>query len=712
MAELHQPPVNECRAAGERVAKLSRLKEQLLPAGPLADKLSLVVEAVVEILDADLARIWTMGPADRCDLGCFHAQSVDARHACLHRERCLALAASAGRYTHLDGAMHRRVPLGAYKIGRVAAGVEPKFVTNDVAHDPLVHDHAWAEALGLVAFAGYRLLSSTGAPAGVLAMFSRHPVGPEQDALLEDLAATTAQVLQTAAAEQALREKTEELESYFNGSLDLLCIGDVDGHFRRLNPQWEETLGYSRVELEGRVLLDFVHPDDAEATRAALGVLASQGALLNFVNRYRRKDGSYRWLEWRSRPSGRLIHAVARDITERKRVEQELCDSERLYRGVFDASGDALLICNATTGQILDGNRAAAELYGYSREELARLNYSDLAADPEQPSVDPPSAGTLQHRSSNGTVFPVEVSRSATSLGGLEVAIIDIRDVSERQRIQQVRLALERKVQQAERIESLGILAGGIAHDFNNLLTAIAGNISLALAQLPPESGACRDLVEADKATTRAARLAGQMLAYSGRGQFLIERTDLCRLVRDLIPTLEGAVSRTARLELDLSSAAPPVDADAAQIRQMITNLVLNASEAIGEQVGAIGVSVREVLCDEAALARGVNQESLAAGRYVCLEVTDSGPGIAPDELTKIFDPFFTTKFTGRGLGLPAVSGIVRGHKGTVLVESQVGAGTSFRVLLPPSAGTTAERGPRAPADDMSGGRTGPARKR
>ena len=193
--------------------RLNTLFQMELPSsGDLDQKLRMIADAVVEAFDADFCRIWVTQPGDLCESGCIHARVTDGPHVCRHRERCLRLAASSGRYTHTDGAMHSRVPFGCYKIGRVASGLEPKFLTNDVINDPRVHDHAWARTHGLVSFGGYRLLSADGTPIGVLALFAKHPISADEDAALQSLATSTSHVIQTMQAEAALRSNLEHLD--------------------------------------------------------------------------------------------------------------------------------------------------------------------------------------------------------------------------------------------------------------------------------------------------------------------------------------------------------------------------------------------------------------------------------------------------------------------------------------------------------------------
>jgi PAS domain S-box-containing protein len=271
----------------------------------------------------------------------------------------------------------------------------------------------------------------------------------------------------------------------------------------------------------------------------------------------------------------------------------------------------------------------------------------------------------------------------ATRMVGTHTDITDLKNAEEE------KLGLERRVQSVQKLESLGILAGGIAHDFNNLLMAILGNADLALMDLPHDSPARDCVLEIDKASRRAADLARQMLAYSGRGQFVIEPMNLNDLIREMVELLEVSIGRNAKLVFELTDDLPWVPGDITQIRQIIMNLITNGSEALGDEPGTLTMRTGRRLCSEddlAALSQAVPghvQEELAPGEFLFFEVSDTGCGMDGATITRIFEPFFTTKFTGRGLGMSAVMGIVKGHHGLITVASQVGHGTTFTVYLP-----------------------------
>lgn len=304
------------------------------------------------------------------------------------------------------------------------------------------------------------------------------------------------------------------------------------------------------------------------------------------------------------------------------------------------------------------------------------------------------------------TVMAVPVETGAAASAEAWHALITVEDVTElarrvqdyramhqtaleeaerRKVLEEEKARMEEHVRHMQKLESLGVLASGIAHDFNNLLAVIVGNSDIIAAEVGGRQliGHCN--VEIQKASKRASDLVAQMLAYSGGGTFASDGVDLSLLIEGMQYLLRSSVSRKASLEYALATALPEVAGDAAQLQQVILNLVTNASDALGDKNGDIRIETGLVEADEAYLASLYLDEHLAPGRYVYLEIKDTGSGLDEEALDKIFDPFFTTKFAGlgRGLGLAAVMGIVRAHKGGVRVLSIPGQGTAFRIHLP-----------------------------
>ena len=256
-------------------------------------------------------------------------------------------------------------------------------------------------------------------------------------------------------------------------------------------------------------------------------------------------------------------------------------------------------------------------------------------------------------------------------------------DITRRKEAEDEKAALDRKLLESQKLESLGVLAGGIAHDFNNLLTGIVGHSGILRLELPRHSALQQHLEQIEAGAGRAAELCQQMLAYAGKGRFIVKRTSLEALVRETTPLLEHSISKRATLHFKFRPGLPDVEVDATQIRQIIMNLVVNASDALGDLDGSITVETSVMRRGDPQLARAVLPPPHGDGDFACLRVSDTGCGMSGETISKIFDPFFTTKFAGRGLGLAAVLGIVRSHQGSLLVTSAPGSGSTFTLLLP-----------------------------
>jgi PAS domain S-box-containing protein len=421
-------------------------------------------------------------------------------------------------------------------------------------------------------------------------------------------------------------------------------------------------------------------------------------------------DGSIRWEEWIGRAlfdeDGDPVEfqSLGRDVTERKLAERALADSERRFRSIFNnaAVGAALV---DKDGRVVDANEADCSFLGYAKEELVGMHFTEFThpedLDLDQHLYDSLVRGERDEYTIDKRYFrkggDVAWGRLGVSLirdeaGNPQYTVVMCEDITERKRAEEDRRRLEAQIQHAQKLESLGVMAGGIAHDFNNLLMGVLGNADLALATMAPETPGRHYLEKIETAATRAAELTNQMLAYSGKGRFLVERIQLNRVVEEMAHLLRTVISKKAALKFDFTRNLPAIEADASQIRQIVMNLITNASEAIGDTSGVIGLGTGVVEADRKYLSATYLDDELPAGEYVYLEVSDSGSGMDDETLRKIFDPFFTTKFTGRGLGLAAVLGIVRGHQGAIKVCTEPGRGTSFKVLFPQSGDAPAAR--------------------
>ncbi len=275
------------------------------------------------------------------------------------------------------------------------------------------------------------------------------------------------------------------------------------------------------------------------------------------------------------------------------------------------------------------------------------------------------------------TELQARTSELQAAVGALET------EMAERQRAEDERRAMETRVMEVQKLESLGMLAGGIAHDFNNLLVGIMGNAGLALLELPPDADGRARIAQIETAARRASDLARQMLAYSGKGRFVVAPLDISALVREMTQLLHASIGKSIDIRYALAPAPIVIEGDATQLRQVVMNLVVNASDAIGDRPGTITIGTSRVHADRAYLSGTFVDEGLADGEYAVIDVSDTGDGMDVATQSRIFDPFFTTKASGRGLGLAAVLGIVRAHHGALKVYSERDRGSTFKLLLP-----------------------------
>lgn len=417
------------------------------------------------------------------------------------------------------------------------------------------------------------------------------------------------------------------------------------------------------------------------------------------------------------------VAVVARETTTRQQVEAELRRAEQqALRGmafretIIRTAAEGIAVYTLLDGfpfvRFFHWNDRMTEITGYTMEEINRLGWHQtLYPDPdvrtqafarlEQIRVGArmrKEEWTITHK--DGSTRTITVSSSIIEDDDGQLAVVSLyHDVTDQRRAEAESRRLERAMLQAQKMESLGLLAGGVAHDFNNLLTSVIGFASLLRDELE-EAGPAQEMVlEIEHAAERAVDLARQMLAYSGRGQLIVETVALNLVVAEMKRLLETVISKDVTVTLSLDPAL--VMGDATQIRQIVMNLITNASDAIeGEGVIAVRTGVHDMTTDE--LRSPFIHDELPAGRYAWVEVEDTGCGMNETTVARIFDPFFSTKFTGRGLGLAAVLGIVRGHRGTIHVISHQGAGTTVRVLLPSYQGPLTRH--LAPADEATSG--------
>jgi PAS domain S-box-containing protein len=409
-----------------------------------------------------------------------------------------------------------------------------------------------------------------------------------------------------------------------------------------------------------------------------------------------RADGSSRALMINSRPLGdSAAIATYSDVTSLRAAQKALRDSETRLRRLFDSP-----IIGVVSGRgdvAVEANDGFLRMLGYSREDLrdGRIIFSALTPE-EFHAVDARVAAELSERgfstamakelvALDGRRVPVMVGAASFEPGQASPWIAWVLDLSEHRK-------LEERLRQAAKAESIGLLAGGVAHDFNNLLTIIIGNASMAQMMLQEDSPGRAQIEDALRAAERAADLTRQLLAYAGKGRFVVRQADVSAAIRDIGKLFRASARAEVDIRLELAQDLPMVSADVTQLQQLVMNLVINAVESISEnRSGTVRVSTRAVVVDEEFLQSADFVEEMAPGRYVLIEVTDDGCGMDAETRARIFDPFFTTKFTGRGLGLAAAAGIVRAHQGGMMVRSVPEQGSSFQVFLPAAVAAVSE---------------------
>ncbi len=468
--------------------------------------------------------------------------------------------------------------------------------------------------------------------------------------------------------------------------------------------------GYSIEELDGGVLLPLVHPEDRHFVEEGRTTLLS-GQPYSCEMRILTKDKRLLWVRDSARPvwdeaGNRVvrIYGAGQDITGQKRAEEERAQlireqaarseaeaGERRYRSLAEAIPQIVWTARPD-GHVDYFNRrwfdytCLTESETYANDPWRTVIHPDDVQSARQQWARAVATGSVYdvqfrfRRASDGTHrwHLVRAVPLRDSDGGIVKWFGTCTDIDDQRRSSEA-------MREAQKLESIGLLAGGVAHDFNNLLTGILGNASLVLDELPEDSRFRPMLDAVMLASERAADLTRQLLAYSGKGRLFVQQTDLSALVRDISTLIQSSIPKKVELRLDLAGDLPVVEADPGQMQQLVMNLVINGAEAIGEdRAGTVMVSTGVVDVDEQFVQRNhFALDGVKPGRYVSIRVRDNGYGMDESVRPHIFDPFFTTKFTGRGLGLAAALGIVRGHHGAIRIETEPGKGTMFEILLP-----------------------------
>ncbi len=488
-------------------------------------------------------------------------------------------------------------------------------------------------------------------------------------------------------AEEALRESEERFHHMFEmHDAVMLLIEPVSGRIKDANPAAEKFYGYSVEQLRGMSIQNINAASEGTIAEESRHAFSSEKKYFIFLHRL--ANGETRTVEVHSSPvmmeGTRILFSIIHDITERQHAEDEL---RKLSLAVEQSP--ASIVITDTQGNIEYVNPKFTEVSGYSMEEARGMKPSILKSGETTPdeyrrlwetiTAGHDWQGEFHNKKKNGELFWETASISPVkNKDNVVTNFVAVKeDITDRKRS-------EEALRHAQKLESIGTLAGGIAHDFNNLLNVIMGQSSLAMGRLPRESPAGNNITKALKAAERAADLTRQLLAYSGKGKFVTEDFNLNRLVDENAQFLELSVPKTTQLRYELDSACLFIHGDVGQVQQVIMNLIINAGEAMGANPGYITIRTRRTDITESNTEFWkYTNNPLPAGVYASLQVSDTGHGMRPEILARIFDPFFTTKFTGRGLGLAAVLGIVRGHHGGVRIESTKGKGTLFEIVFP-----------------------------
>ncbi|MFQ5598011.1 MAG: PAS domain S-box protein [Nitrospiria bacterium] len=534
--------------------------------------------------------------------------------------------------------------------------------------------------------------------------------------------ATAAQRIGEMIERQEVEKRLSVMSQQYEQLLETIPQGvveiDLQGKILFANKADHKRLGYPDGALIGLNVRNLITEENRDRTVSAIAAAASGQPVPNpYSTKEVTKDGRIIDIEvfWSGKRNakGEIIGfiSIINDITERKRGEEILRESEARFRTIFEQSSDSILLVDIENGRIVAFNEKAHRNLGYTRGEFAGLKMDDLETHDSEQKIhgriknlkcNGSDTFLSRHRTKKGSVRDIQVTISQITLSGKKYFLVICRDITERKQ-------LEDQLLQTQKLKSVGQLAGGIAHEFNNLLTPIIGHLESALAQSADRPKMKETLLPAEKAARRAAALTKELLAFSRQNPLDLQNQDLSAIAEEAVHLLRQTINRRIEMTIESQESLRPVLIDADQIHQVIMNLCINARDALLEGLDegrdgqpAIRIKIANLHLDEAFSQR---HPGASAGDYVCLSVSDNGPGI--DEATQqhLFEPFFTTKEVGRGTGLGLASsyGIVKNHKGWIDMKSTKGQGATFEIYLPRSEQPLAQT-PRPLADHAETG--------
>jgi PAS domain S-box-containing protein len=552
----------------------------------------------------------------------------------------------------------------------------------------------------MIAYYGVPIKLPSGKPFGTICVLDREET---------EFLAETRELMQKMASliEGRIREEQQnrQLQKFFDTTLELFCIADTNGYFIKVNKAWSLALGYSKTEIEGKKYLDFVHPEDLFDTLKAIKKLENQHQVINFTNRYRARDGSYKFIEWRAFPSGKLIHAAARDVTERINSEKILLEEKHQYQTVFNESQNTIAILDAENGQIVDANPQALEQAGVS--SLAELQncktffslfpHPDYSADKALKILENIAKGKEEvpvpfewsYKNLKGESRWDLVRLTPVTINGEKRIMVTGIDITTRKQAEEKYNAIREKAEISSRLATLGEMVAGISHEINNPLTSIIGFSSLLEDEDLPDS-IKEQVKHISQSSRRIKDIVEKILTFArqtGNRKSLASIHDLIDNCLDLRSYTLG----TANIEIikEYGNSVPKLAVDAGQMQQVFLNILINAEHAI-KNAGRKGGFIRI----------GTRTESKKL--YVSFE--DNGTGMSEETRAKIFQPFYTTKEPGEGtgLGMALTRSIVLEHDGSIEAKSIPGKGSTIIISLPLKTLQEEDRGISDVADGMT----------
>jgi PAS domain S-box-containing protein len=680
---------------------VTHLQQSLLTPAPLDQKLTQITDCIVELLGADFCRIWLIQPGDLCDQGCIHSELHEGPHVCGDRNRCLHLRASSGRYTHIDGKGHGRVPFGCYKIGQVASGQDHKLITNDAQNDPMIHNPEWARDLGLVSFAGYQLRVPDGEILGVLALFSKQEISPALDSILDALSTTIAFVVQQARSQEALQRSENKFRTLYDSTSDAVILLNEHG-FIDCNRAALSMFGCDTKEqfcsLQPTGESPPVMPRGLDSMALANELISAAMAEGNNHFEWTHKisdtvvfvaDVLLNTLELDGKP---VIQTVVREITESRLARDQLALTTSRYTTMINTVPAVMYVKNVNH-EYITGNlelarladRQIEQIVGRTTQEIfgnefgRKLNEADQAAMDSNREMTTAEERVIfpngEERWVSTTRVPLHDEQGQVSgLVGL------LQDVTDQHNSRE-------KLVQSDKLAAIGTLAAGVAHEINNPMGFITSNLNTMKRYLQQVSArltsgpASADsdakhqemlkdfddaINESIEGAGRVRKIVADLKSFSRLDKADVTTADLNEGLESTLNIVWNELKYHCKVEREFGDI-PRVNCRPSQLNQVFLNMLVNAGHAIEHDHGLIRI---RTWADETSL-------------YV--SISDNGKGIRTEDLPRIFEPFFTTKDVGKGtgLGLSLAFDIIKTHGGLIDVWSEVGEGTEFVITLP-----------------------------